>query len=156
MHQLCPREGKILNNKLFGIEKCTRKQSLQAMLWATGLTAAALFSIYFTPTEYLLRLPGINSVNGCLLLTFTGIPCPACGMGRAFSCLTDLNISGSFYRNPSAPAFFVVSGFITAFILILSVFNYRIVFKESALRLWYIPVILLSVMWMLNILFGHH
>ena len=43
--------------------------------------------------------------GGCLLKDIFGVPCPSCGMSRAFYCVLRLDFSMAFYYNP---AFWVI------------------------------------------------
>lgn len=49
----------------------------------------------------------------CFFRFFTGIPCPSCGMTRAFSSLIKLNFRESFYYHP-----LLIPSLIAAFIAI--------------------------------------
>lgn len=46
----------------------------------------------------LLYLAGIHTT--CYIKAFTGIPCPGCGMTRAYLSLLQGNIKGAFYYHP--------------------------------------------------------
>lgn len=49
----------------------------------------------------LLLLAGYALVCGkCIIKAFTGIPCPGCGMSRAYGCLLHLDLAGAFYYHP--------------------------------------------------------
>lgn len=122
-----------------------------------GLLLIGLLNIYFAPLKsFLNNVVGIESINGCPLLTFTGIPCPFCGTGRVFSCITDLHFEQTFYYNPLGLAFYIIFGYFYFTVLLLAFFKKKLILKKPALKLWYIPVIFLLLMWVLNILFGHH
>jgi hypothetical protein len=143
-------------NKYYSIEDCTKREAWLIKAAIIFIIGFSLLSVYLTPYKHIFEIFHIHSENGCPLLTFTGIPCPLCGMGRSFSCLTDLYIERSFYYNPSGLVFFLLSGFVTASVFILSIKNKKVKLKEPAYRLWYIPIALLLIMWVLNILYGHH
>lgn len=144
------------SNKYFSVENASAKEK-RIILFTLLLTALlGVISVYFSPTEKLFNLLHIPTINGCPLLTLTNIPCPFCGMGRSFSCLTDFKIERSFYYNPMGLIFYLVSGTIFGIIFILAIFNKKIVFKSAARKLWYLPVLFIIVMWVLNILYGHH
>jgi len=143
-------------NKYFSIREASPAESRKIMLTITGITAIGLLSVYTNPTVYFFYLFNIPTVNGCPLLTFTGIPCPFCGMGRVFSCITDFYIAKSFYYNPLGLFFYVVTGAFLGYILILAVRKKKIVFKPAGYKLVWIPVGFIILMWVLNILYGHH
>jgi len=77
-------------------------------------------------------------------------------MGRSFLSLTHLEIAQSFYYNPMGLIFYVITGSIFGIILILSAINKKIVLKKGAIELWYVPVLFVVIIWVLNILYGHH
>ena len=143
-------------NKYYSIEAASAKESRNTLLILAGIIAFGLINIYFAPVKYLfINILNIQSINGCPLLTFAGIPCPFCGMGRVFSCLTDLYIARSFYYNPMGLVFYIALGFTFSIILVLSLIKKKIVLKKPAERFWYIPVLFIVLMWILNILYGH-
>jgi hypothetical protein len=152
----------LFNNKYFSITKTTPQQSRKTIYVLLLLMILGLVNVYFAPLKSFLNdVVGVESVNGCPLLTFTGIPCPFCGTGRVFSCITDIPkglhyITDSFYYNPLGLFFYILFGFFFFIILTLAFFKKKIVLKKSALKLWYIPVAFLLLMWILNILYGHH
>ena len=41
---------------------------------------------------------------GCAFRSVTGIPCPGCGMTRAFLLLSQLRLGDAFATNPASPA----------------------------------------------------
>lgn len=120
------------------------------------MAVMGLAAVYFSPIEELMLLAGIKTVNGCPLYTFAGIACPFCGMGRSFSCLTDFYIARSFYYNPMGLIFYFLTGLISLLIFIMAIKKRKLVLKEPAKRLWYLSILFFAVMWVLNILFGHH
>lgn len=144
-------------NKYYSIVPALPGQSRNTLLVLAGMLAIGLLFVYLNPFEpFFNDVLGIESVNGCPLLTFTGIPCPMCGMGRVFSCMTDFYIARSFYYNPLGLIFYLISGFIFLMVFGLSIQKKRILIKKPAQKLWYIPVLFLLLMWILNIFYGHH
>lgn len=144
-------------NKYYSVVPASSSQSRNTLLILAGILAAGLLFVYLNPFEpFFNDVLGIESVNGCPLLTFTGIPCPMCGMGRVFSCLTDFYILKSFYYNPLGIIFYFISGLVFAVIFALSIKKKRLLLKKPAQKLWYIPVLFILIMWVLNILLGHH
>ena len=49
---------------------------------------------------------------GCLFRRVTGIPCPGCGMTRAWLSLLRGDLAGMLYHHPMAPAIPVLLGYI--------------------------------------------
>jgi hypothetical protein len=145
------------SNKFYSVETAAASERKKILWILFIICAVGILNIYLNPLEHFFTdVIGIPSINGCPLYTFTNIPCPMCGMGRVFSCLTDLYISQSFYYNPLGLLFYVVFGSIFFVVLVLAIVNKRIVLRKAAYRLWYIPVGFLCIMWILNVLYGHH
>jgi hypothetical protein len=144
------------DNKFFSVQPVLARESRNIFFTVTALILFGVLSVYFSPSEFLFNLLGIQTINGCPLLTFTGIPCPFCGMGRVFSCMLDLYIARSFYYNPMGLIFYVITGIVLISILILSIFKKKVVLEKSAGKLIWVPVVFFILMWILNILFGHH
>src|SRR4030095_3631147 len=114
-------------------------------------------SVYINPLEpFFNNVLGIPSVNGCPLLTFAGVPCPMCGMGRVFSCITDFHIAESFYYNPLGLVFYLILLSVFCILSVLSIRKKKLILKKPAQKLWYMPALFLVIMWILNILYGHH
>jgi hypothetical protein len=91
----------------------------------------------------------------CVLLNSTGLPCPFCGMTRSFNSLLNFDLAGVFYFNPSSVIFFTFISVITLAIFVLSLFNFKIHFHNSrTVSIFLISFI--SLIWVLNIFFGHH
>ena len=149
-------------NKYFSISQATPQQSRKTIYILLLLMVLGLINVYFAPLKSFLNdVAGVESVNGCPLLTFTGVPCPFCGTGRVFSCITGLPkgwhyLTLSFYYNPLGLIFYIIFGFFFFTVLFLAILKKKIVLKKPALKLWYIPVLFLVLMWILNILYGHH
>ncbi len=85
--------------------------------------------------------------NACLFKNFTGIPCPGCGMTRAFFSLAKLDFSTAFYYHPLflLPVFV---GVIMAFKrnrFIKCLYNNNI--------LWLCVLILVLVVWVIRMKF---
>ena len=145
------------SNKFYTIESAHPAERSR-IIWILLLIAGVgLLNVYLNPLEHFFtNVIGIPSINGCPLYTLTDIPCPMCGMGRVFSCLTDFYITQSFYYNPLGLAFYLVFGIIYFVILLLALFKKKVVLLKPAYRLWFIPTAFILLMWVLNILFGHH
>ena len=145
------------SNKFYSIEPALPAERSR-IIWILLLIAGVgLLNIYLNPLEHFFtNVIGIPSINGCPLYTLTDIPCPMCGMGRVFSCLTDFYITQSFYYNPLGLAFYLIFGIIYIVIFLLALFKKKVVLLKPAYGLWYIPTAFILLMWVLNILFGHH
>lgn len=143
-------------SKYFALESCDKKNLRKIQLFVLGLIVFSLGVVYLSPNVFLFSLLGIETENACPLLTFTRIPCPMCGMGRSFSCLTDFHFAQSFYYNPSGLFLYLLSGVIFSSVLFFSLMKKRIVLTSEAKRLWYLPIVLIVIVWVLNIVWGHH
>jgi len=146
----------MLPNKYFSVESAAPKEKRNIILSLFLIAAVGITGIYFSPTEKIFKVLNIPTINGCPLLTLTNVPCPFCGMGRSFSSLTDFKIARSFYYNPMGFIFYLITGSLFVIVLVLSIFNRKIVLKKQAKELWYLPVLFILLMWVLNILYGHH
>ena len=138
------------------VEKCDLKTSTRIQLWIVGICVISYALIAYSPTELLLDYFGYRDTNGCTLYTFLGVPCPMCGMGRSLSVILHFDFAHMFYYNPSAVFVYAAVFISLALILILSIFRYKLILKPKLLKMWYIAVLLLIIVWVLNILYGHH
>lgn len=144
-------------NKFYKIEPASKNYRNKLFSVVFIISALSLIYIYFSPIKFFFNnVLNIPSENGCPLLTFTRIPCPFCGSGRVFSAITDFKFLDTFYFNPLGLFFYFFTAIILFFIITLALINKKLVLKKPALKLWYIPVLFISLMWLLNILFGHH
>lgn len=144
-------------NKYFDIVPASARETKNTLFILLAVISSCLLFVYLNPLEpFFNKVLGIESVNGCPLLTFTNIPCPFCGMGRVFSCMTDLYIAQSFHYNPLGLLFYIIAGFIFAAITVITLRKKKIVLKKDGQKLWYLPVLFIVLMWILNILYGHH
>jgi hypothetical protein len=138
------------------LEKCETKESLRIILWLLVISALGFMLVAYSPVEMLFSYFGYQDTNGCTLYTFLGFPCPTCGMGRSIKAMLGLDFSEMFYYNPSAVFIYLLTFLAIVSVFILAVFKYKIKLTSKLLKLWYIPVLLLIIIWALNILFGHH
>jgi uncharacterized protein DUF2752 len=147
---------RMLDNRFFSIEKCDARNARRIIFWTAGIIAAGILLTAYSPLEYLFHRLGYEDSNGCPLLTLAGFPCPLCGMGRSFWALLSLDFKRAVYYNPSGILFFVVSGTVLTGILVLAISGYRVKMKEGLLKLWYVFAGLILLMWVLNLVWGHH
>ena len=146
-----------LQNKYIQILPASEAESRDTLILVIILILLGLLNVYFAPIKLFLNdVLGVESINGCPLLTFTGVPCPFCGTGRVFDSVLSMNILGSFYYNPLGLIFYITLGFVFALSIVLALTKKKIVITKSGYRLWFIPVGFFVIMWILNILFGHH
>lgn len=141
---------------IVSFEKISGLQSRRIRYVLIAVLAVSLVFVYFHPLNLInYFFPGmLRSDSSCIMLNVTGLPCPFCGMSRSFKELMAFNISGSFYYNPGSVFVFAFIGISCLSIFVLSIFNYRIRFRSNMKTLMLFFVVL-SIIWILNILFGH-
>ena len=141
--------------KLISIEKCDRKVSRKIQFYLISFSLISYLLTIFSPFTLFFHKLGFGYSNGCPFYTFSGIPCPACGLGRGFYAILSFNFDKWFYYNPSAPFLVIPSMMIFFFIFIISFFRLKIRLHPKIYQLWYLAVIAIAIVWLLNILFGH-
>ena len=146
----------MLVNKYFSIKSISGNEPGKILFTIAGILIIGLIFVISTPLEYLFMLMGIKSANGCPLLTFTSIPCPFCGMGTLFNDLFKLDFTHLFYHNPLGLIFYIILGIIIGSIMFLAFTKRKIVFTKSGYKLIWLPAGFMLLMWILNILYGHH
>lgn len=121
-----------------------------------GFILFGFLSTKYYPLDLLRNhYPGIFRYDSsCIMLNVSGIPCPFCGMSHAFSEFVRLNFSKSLYYNPSSVIFFSFLGIICLSIFVLSLFNYKVTVTFNK-RTFLILMLVILVIWILNICFGH-
>lgn len=62
----------------------------------------------------------------------------------------------SLYYNPLGLVFYIILALVLGILTILNVLGKKITLKKPATKLWYIPVLFVLIMWLLNIFYGHH
>jgi hypothetical protein len=156
LQSLAKRRKMPLSNYIT-LEKCKTKDSLRIIFWLIGICAIGFVLVAYSPVEMLFSYFGYQDTNGCTLYTLLGFPCPTCGMGRSLSVIIlHPDFSKMFYYNPSAVFIYLLTFLIIISIFVLALFRYRIKLTSKLLKLWFIPVLLLIIVWALNILHGHH
>lgn len=139
------------------VEKITRTESDRLRFILFGFIAVTLVSIFFTPSDLVAELfPDLFKYeSSCIMLNVAGIPCPFCGMSRAWKEFTKMNFTAAIHHNPSSIAFFIISGVTISGIFVLSLFNYRIR-VTSTWKTFLMLTAVLMIIWILNFLYGHH
>jgi hypothetical protein len=144
------------SRKYFTIEKCSPRFSRKIQLTVIGLCIVFVLLVLYSPFEILFRYFGYTGSNGCTLYTLMGVPCPACGMGHSLNAIFRGDTLHWFYYNPSAPVLYLLGFGTVGFVFVLAFFNYKIKPAPALYKLWYVAVIVLIIIWVLNILLGHH
>ncbi len=143
--------------KFISLRKTSPEESGRIRL----ILIASIFLILLTAKYYPLDLlshffPGLfREDSSCIMLNVTGLPCPFCGMSRAFEEFIHLNFSKSIFYNPGSVFFFTFSAIFCLAIFVLSFFNYKFSIKFNRFTLS-VFLILLMTLWILNIYSGHH
>ena len=144
------------SGKYFSVQPIKGNEARKILFTIAGIIAIGLIFVISTPFEYLFMLMGIKSANGCPLLTFTSIPCPFCGMGTLFNDIFKFDFTHLFYHNPLGLIFYIILGIIIGSIMFLAFTKRKIVFTKSGYKLIWLPAGFMLLMWILNILYGHH
>ena len=142
-------------NEFFSVEKCDKRIRRKIQIYLLAFLLIGYLLVRYSPFVYLFHLLGFEHSNGCPFYTFTGIPCPTCGLGRSLSVILDSHFEKLFYYNPSAPFLYSILFVLIFTILIISFYNHIIKLKPGIYKLWYAAVFVTLVVWVLNILFGH-
>ncbi len=148
----------MLSTQIIGIEKIDSEQARRRRLILLGVLSAPiplaviLPAIVHTVREYI--DPQFYII--CPFLTATGLPCPFCGLTRSLLSLSQGELLRSFWYHPLGPviwggmALFVLSSFV------LLVFHRRVELRiPGDLRAASVVASVLLV-WIVNILLGHH
>lgn len=146
--------------KFIKIKKISSKDAWKLRWIVLGFIVLAILSLKFSPLEILHNAyPQFflfkDKETSCVMLNLFNIPCPFCGMSRAFYEIMNLNFSDSIYYNPFSVIFFTFLAILTLSIFTLSLFNYKILINFNRKTLFF-SVMILLIMWTLNIFFGHH
>ena len=142
-------------SKFITIEKCTTKTAWKIRLSVLSLIAFLYVMIVRSPFKLLFQYLGYEKSNGCPIYTFTGLPCPTCGMGRGLSAIIRLKTAYIFYYNPSSLFVYIVIAVLMLSVLILSFFNYKVKPERKLYSLWPVFIAIVAIIWILNILYGY-
>ena len=139
------------------LEKISLKEARNIRWILLGFFCFGLITVIFYPLDLLkLIFPSVfKNESACIMLNVFGIPCPFCGMSHAFYEFINLNFVKSVYYNPSSVIFFSFLGIFSLSIFVLSLFKYKLSFNFNSKTLLF-SILVLLVIWILNIFFGHH
>ena len=139
------------------IEKISLKEARNLRWILLGFFCFGLISVIFYPLDLLkLIFPSVfRNESACIMLNVFGIPCPFCGMSHAFYEFINLNFVKSIYYNPSSVIFFSFLGIFSLSIFVLSLYKYKLSFNFNSKTLL-TSILVLLVIWILNVFFGHH
>jgi len=143
----------------FSLQKITPKESWKIRGIILGIVAMGLVSVYASPYELFFYFLDSDfakrNESYCIFINVTGLPCPFCGLSRSFQGLINLNIEDCLYYNPSSIFLFLLGGLVLSAVFVLSLFNYKISVSNTN-KLWFVLLIIFIVVWIINIIFGHH
>jgi len=137
----------------FSFRKSDYPTRVKTIVWSLALILLGILFTAYSPTEFLFHALGYENSNGCPLLTFLGIPCPLCGMGRGLWSMLSLDFASGVYYNPSSVVFYPLTAAVLAGVLLSALFGYRITVERGAA---FIFAAVFLLIWVLNILYGHH
>ena len=146
-----------MSDQFIKIVKVKENEAGKIRLILLGTIVFSLLTVKYYPLNLLNHyFPGLfREDSSCITLNVFGIPCPFCGMSRAFREFMNFNFAGSIYYNPSSVLLFIFLGIFCLAIFILSFFKYKIVFQFSRKTLFAFFIVI-ATLWILNIYFGHH
>ena len=138
------------------LEKVSLREARNIRWILLGFFCFGLITVVFYPLDLLkLMFPSVfRNESACIMLNVFGIPCPFCGMSHAFFEFINLNFVKSVYYNPSSVIFFSFLGIFSLSIFVLSLYNYKLSLKFNRKTLL-ASILVLLVIWLLNIFFGH-
>ena len=138
------------------LEKVSLREARNIRWILLGFFCFGLISVVFYPLDLLkLIFPSVfRNESACIMLNVFGIPCPFCGMSHAFFEFINLNFVKSVYYNPSSVIFFSFLGIFSLSIFVLSLYNYKLSLKFNRKTLL-ASILVLLIIWILNIFFGH-
>jgi hypothetical protein len=92
----------------------------------------------------------------CPLLTFTGIPCPFCGLTRSLLCLLHGEVAQAFWYHPFGPVVWGGTALFAIRTLVSLMYQHNITLRiPRRLKPMSLLVIVLLI-WAGNVFLGHH
>lgn len=79
-------------------------RSTPSLRWVAASIAASALAISFVWTP-----SALPKLEMCLMRRFTGIPCPGCGLSRAFCAISHGDLAAAWSFNPFGFAFYVLA-----------------------------------------------
>lgn len=77
-----------------------RLKNVSSFLTLRAIICAILFCTFISGIAFYLFKINLIDLSLCLFHSITGLPCPFCGMTRAFLAIGQLNFSKAFYFHP--------------------------------------------------------
>jgi len=117
-----------------------------------GLLVGLILAVVLSLSVFLPRAPEKPVI--CTFRRITGLPCPSCGMTRAFICLGHGDIRGALKNNLSSPVIYAAFC-ITLLISVVQIVTGREILKKVWFKIRYpiLPIILLLMLvsWIFNL-----
>ncbi len=88
-------------------------------------------------------------VNGCLPRYLTGIPCPSCGMTRAFFSLVQFKFAAAFHYHPLI--YFLLP--VGAFVVARYIFYGILPTDKRYIKLYVLTIFLFVAVWIIRLCF---
>jgi type II secretory pathway component PulF len=146
------------STRIIGIAKIDNEQARRRqliLLWVLAFPislAVVLPVIVHAVREYI--VPQFYII--CLFLTVTGLPCPFCGLTQSLFSLSQGELLKAFWYHPLGP---IVWGGIALFMsssFVLLIFRRRVELRIPRDRKGVSVVAGVLLVWIVNILLGHH
>lgn len=114
---------------------------------AIGATVVLLVSVFYAPDEP----PGLSV---CTFYTATGLPCPGCGLTRAFCCISHLRWGDAWSFNPFGFAWYAATLFLVIRPVLLRRENYPERERNAMASRWgyVVPIVFVLAMWVFGLI----
>jgi hypothetical protein len=144
--------AKVVRSTRVENEGVGHRAALLVALSAPILLAAALPVIVHTLREHF--IPHFYII--CPLLTFTGIPCPFCGLTRSLLCLLHGEVAQAFWYHPFGPIVWGGIALFAIWTLVSLMFRRNFALKISRQVKPKILLAIVFLIWIGNVFLGHH
>lgn len=105
-----------------------KKKRRLLVIWLTLLSTVLAVSMVLPPELFVERYRDASTGSICLFKRITSVPCPLCGMTRAFVYAGHLKIVESFFHNPAGFVLFIY------LVIYIAAGWFYIIFKKERLR----------------------
>ena len=141
-------------------EKISSQKAWKIRFIVLGIILFGFVVMTITPLEIIQNFFEGNNLlerqeSTCIMLNIAGIPCPLCGMTRSYAEFREYDITGGMYFNPLSIVVFPIIALVLSVIFLASLLNYKIKILNNKL-FWGSVFSLILVVWVANIIWGHH
>ena len=142
------------------LEKISSQKAWKIRFIVLGIILFGFVVMTITPLEIIQNFFEGNNLlerqeSTCIMLNIAGIPCPLCGMTRSYAEFREYDITGGMYFNPLSIVVFPIIALVLSVIFLASLLNYKIKILNNKL-FWGSVFSLILVVWVANIIWGHH